>query len=147
MKPLWQNVEQEAPDKLAGGECHCAVPRLSVAAVILVAEGHAALVESNQPAVCDCDAMGVAGEIGQHCFWPGEGRLGIDEPLLPLERCEMCVEGLTAPQVLDLAKEREPACRVGGGERPQEEPTEQAGKHAHRQKEARVAAHPARAVE
>ena len=24
MKPLWQNVEQEAPDKLASGECHCA---------------------------------------------------------------------------------------------------------------------------
>src|SRR5215469_529633 len=39
MKPLWQNVEQEAPDKLAAGEGHCAVPRLSVAAVILVAEG------------------------------------------------------------------------------------------------------------
>src|SRR6516162_10011080 len=41
MKPLWQNVEQEAPDKLVGGECHCAVPRRSVAAVILVAEGAA----------------------------------------------------------------------------------------------------------
>src|SRR5215469_17327025 len=47
MKALWENVEQEAPDELAGGECHCAVPRLPVAAVILVPEGHAALVESN----------------------------------------------------------------------------------------------------
>ena len=63
MKPLWQNVEQEAPDKFVGAERHCPVPRLSVAAVILVAEGHAALVESNEPAVCDGDAMGVAGDI------------------------------------------------------------------------------------
>src|SRR5262245_45579026 len=51
MKPLWENVEQEAPDELAGGERHCAVPRLPVAAVILVAEGHAALVESHEATV------------------------------------------------------------------------------------------------
>ena len=91
--------------------------------------------------------MGVAGEIGKHRFWPGEGRLGVDEPLLPLERCEMCVEGLTAPEILDLAKEREPACRVGVGERRQEQPPEQAGKRRHRQEEAGLAAHPAPAVE
>src|SRR5215467_6145704 len=48
MKPLWQNVEQEAPDELVGAERHCAVPRRSVAAVLLVAEGHAALVESKE---------------------------------------------------------------------------------------------------
>src|SRR5215831_1517950 len=42
MKPLWQNVEQKAPDELVGAERHCAVPRLPAAAVILVAEGHAA---------------------------------------------------------------------------------------------------------
>ena len=50
--------------------------RLPVAAVILVAEGHAALVKSNEPAVRDGDAMSVAGEIGKHRFRSGEGRLG-----------------------------------------------------------------------
>jgi hypothetical protein len=30
--------------------------------------------------------MSVAGEIGKHRFRPGEGRLGVDEPLLALER-------------------------------------------------------------
>ena len=89
MEALRQNVEQEAPDKLVAGERHCAVPGLTVAAVILVAEGHAALVESNEPAVRDGDTMGVAGEIGEHCFRPGEGRLGVDEPILFLERREM----------------------------------------------------------
>src|SRR5215472_16905290 len=89
MKPLWQNVEQKAPDELVGAERYCAVPRLPAAAVILVAEGHAALVESNEPTVRDGDAMGVAGEIGEHRFGSGEGRLGVDEPLLPLEGHEM----------------------------------------------------------
>src|SRR5262245_58963334 len=121
--------------------------RACPAAVILVTEGHAALVESNEASVRDGDAMGVAGEIGEHCFWPGEGRLGVDKPFLALEWCEMCGEGLAAMQVVDLAKEREPACRVGVGERRQEQPREQAGQHPHRQEKARLAAHPARAVE
>src|SRR6516162_1540384 len=147
MKPLWQNVEQEPPDELLGAERHCAVPRLPVAAVILVPEGHAALVESNEPAVRDGDAMSVAGEIGKHRFWPGEGRLAVDEPALSLERREMRGEGLATTQALDLAKERQPARRVGIGKRRQEKPPEQAGKYPHRQEKAGLAAHPARSVE
>src|SRR5262245_51749794 len=58
MKPLWQNVEQKAPDELVGGERHCAVPRPPAAAVILVAEGHAARIESKETTVRDGDAMG-----------------------------------------------------------------------------------------
>ena len=53
MKPVRQNVEQEAPDELVGAERHRAVPCLAVAAVIFVAEGHAALVESNETTVRD----------------------------------------------------------------------------------------------
>src|SRR5215469_13998771 len=85
MKPLWQNVEQEASDKLVGTEGHCAVPSLPVAAVILVAEGHAALVERSEPAVRDGDAMGVAAEISEHCFWPVERRFSILPIILELE--------------------------------------------------------------
>src|ERR1700741_3618126 len=125
MKPLWQNVEQEAPDELVGAEYHCAVPRLPVAAVILVPEGHASLVESNEPAVRDGDAMSVAGEIGKHRFWPGEGRLGIDEPFLAREGRERRGKALGATQPLDRAKDRQPACRVSIDERRQEEPPEQ----------------------
>src|SRR5215472_7037659 len=140
-------MEQEAPDELVGAERDCAVPRLPGASVILVAEGHAALVERDEATVRDGDALGVAGEIGEHRLRPGEGRLGVDEPVLPLERCEMCVEGLAATQVLDLAKEREPALCMGIGEARQEEPPEQTGQYAHWQEEAGFAAHPARPVE
>ena len=55
-------------------------------------------------------------------------------------------KGLAVMQVLDFAKEREPARRMGVGEPRQEEPPEQAGQHAHRQKEAWLAVHPARSV-
>src|SRR5262249_56445189 len=126
MNPLWQHVEQKAPDELVGTERHCAVPRLPAAAIILVAEGHAARIESKETTVRDGDAMGVAGEIGQHRLRPGEGRLAVDKPFLPLERCEMCGKDLAAMEVLDLAKKREPACRVGVDECGQEEPPEQA---------------------
>ena len=51
MEPLGQNVEQEAPDELAGRKRHRAKPLPAVAAVVLVAEGYAALVEADQAAV------------------------------------------------------------------------------------------------
>ena len=51
MEPVWQNVQQEAPDELVWHECRRAKPRPAVAAVILVAEPHTALVEADQPAV------------------------------------------------------------------------------------------------
>ena len=49
MKPLWQNVQQEAPDELVGGERHRAIPGRPAKAIVLVAEGHPALVERDEP--------------------------------------------------------------------------------------------------
>src|SRR3954454_7193845 len=51
VEPLGQDVEQEAPDELVRRKCHRAIPRLPVAAVILVAKGDAARVEGKQAAV------------------------------------------------------------------------------------------------
>src|SRR5712671_186525 len=65
-EPLWQDVEQEAPDELVGGERHGAQPRPAVVAVVLVAEGHAAFVEAEQAAIGDGDTVSVSGEIGEH---------------------------------------------------------------------------------
>ena len=108
VEALGQDVEQEAPDELVGRERHGAEPRLPVAAVVLVAEGDAALVEADEAAVRDGDAVGVAGEIGEHRLGPGEGRLGVDEPVLLPERREMCGEGLSATQAC-RARRRTPA--------------------------------------
>ena len=80
--------------------------------------------------------MGVAGEIGEHRLGPGEGRLGIDEPVLLPQRREMGGEGPPIAQAVEIAEERQPARRVGVGEAGQEEPAEQAREHPHRQQEA-----------
>jgi hypothetical protein len=104
-----------------------AKPRPAVAAVVLVAERHTAIVEADQPAVRDGDAVCVAGEIGEHRLGPGKGRLGIDEPVLFLERREVRRKGLPLTQAFDLAKKRQPARPVGVGKPRQEEPPEQTG--------------------
>src|SRR6516165_11332291 len=77
----------------------------------------------------------------------GGGNVPTYSAVLPLERCEIWVEGLAATQAVDLAKEGEPARCRGVGERRQEPPPEQARKHLHRQEKAGLAAHPARPVE
>src|SRR5207237_7320157 len=92
-----------------------------VAPVILVAEGHAALVEADQPAIRDGDAVCVAGEIGEHRLRRSEGRLGVDEPSLPLEWREVRGEGLSVTQAVEFAEERQPARCMGVGEPSQEE--------------------------
>ena len=51
VEPAWQKVEQEAADELVGAECHDALAVRAIAAVILVAERDAMLVEPDQPTV------------------------------------------------------------------------------------------------
>jgi hypothetical protein len=104
VEALGQDVEQEAPDELIGSERHRAIPRLPTAAVVLVAKGDAALVESEPAAVRDGDAVSVAGEIGEHRLGPGERRLGVDEPVLPFEWREVRSKRLPTTQIFELAK-------------------------------------------
>src|SRR3979409_446972 len=74
VEPLWQDVEQEAPDELVGGERHGAQPRPAVAAVVLVAEGHAAFVEAEQAAIGDGDTVSVSGEKSEDRLGGGGGQ-------------------------------------------------------------------------
>ena len=67
--------------------------------------------------------------------------------VLSLEGREVGGKGRWVTQAVEIAEERQPARRVGVGERLQEEPPEQAGKHPHWQEEPGLAAHPVRAVE
>jgi len=80
VEALRQNMKQEATDELVGAERHGALAVGTIAAIVLVAKGDAGLVERDQPAVRDGDAVGIARQIGEDRFRPGEGRLGVDNP-------------------------------------------------------------------
>src|SRR5271169_6559984 len=114
MKALGQNVEQEAPDELAGRKRDRAKPLPAVAAVVLEAEGDATVIEADQSAVRDGEAVGVAREIGEHRLGPRERGLGVDEPLLLPQRREIGGKGRPAAQAVELAEECQPARRMGG---------------------------------
>ena len=62
------------------------LPVGAAAAIILVAEGDAGLVEADEAAVRDGDPVGVARQIGEHRLGSGERRLGVDHPALLADR-------------------------------------------------------------
>ncbi len=92
MKAERQDMQQEAAHELVGIERHDLLALRAAAAVILVGEGHAGLIEGNQAAVRDRDPVRVAGQIGEHRFGAGEWRLGIDHPSLLPDPSEMTQE-------------------------------------------------------
>jgi Ca2+-binding RTX toxin-like protein len=67
-------------NELVGGQGHDLLSVDAGAAVILVAEGDAGLVEGDKAAVRDRHAVGGAREIGENGFRSGEGRFGINNP-------------------------------------------------------------------
>ena len=72
----WQDMQQEAADELVRGELMVLCPP-ALDAVILVVEGDAAFIGGDQAPVGDGDAMGVAGEIGEHRLRARKGNLSI----------------------------------------------------------------------
>ncbi len=81
MEAARQHVQQEAPHELVGLERHGFVARTALLAVVLPAEGDAALIEGEEPAVGDGHPMGIAGEVPEDRGGPCEGALGVDDPL------------------------------------------------------------------
>ena len=73
--------------------------------VVLPAEGDTALVQGDQPAVGDRDAVGVARQVGQHRLGAGEGPLGVDHPLALAQRRQPAREGRGVGQRRMLAEE------------------------------------------
>ena len=112
-----------APRTASHGEGHCA-PRqpdrsghglVSIAAldgVILPLEGDALLVEGDQAAVGDGNAVGATRQIGQHRFGSAERALCVDDPLGFAQRHQKGREGLRIGE-MGVAEEAQAAgCSV-----------------------------------
>src|SRR5215831_2455299 len=72
VEAVWQDVNEEAADELMGCERHRLVSIAAFDPVVLPAEGDAVVVQCDQAAVGDGDAVGVTRQIGQYCFGTAE---------------------------------------------------------------------------
>jgi hypothetical protein len=79
MKTAGHGVLQETTDKLVGGERHHL--GLAVLAIVLPGETDLAIVEPDQTAVGDGNAVSVASEIAEHLLGAGEWGFGEDDPV------------------------------------------------------------------
>ena len=73
VEAVGQDVDEEAADELIGGKGHGFGARAAIGAIILVPEGDTVVVERDQPAVGDGDAVGVAEEIASTASGPPNG--------------------------------------------------------------------------
>ena len=76
-----ENVQQEAAQELMSGNGHEFV--LAAVGIISPAEGDALVLKGHEAMVGDGYAMGVAGQVVENMFGAAEGRLGVDDPVLP----------------------------------------------------------------
>jgi hypothetical protein len=120
-----QDVHQEPPDELVRLERHGFVAAGSLYPVVLAVGRHAGRIGGDEAAVGDRDPVGVAGQIGQHLFRPGEWPLAIDEPLGPMQRREMGHERGLAGEVGVVAEELQAAGVVCGEQHLQHQAAEQ----------------------
>src|SRR5690606_29346142 len=102
---------------------HDLLPVDAGTAIILVAEGHAGLVEGDAAAVGDRHPMGIAREIGKHRLRPGEGWLGIDYTALLAGWREVTDEGMAVGEPRHLAEEGKFSGTMEVEQPAQEQPT------------------------
>jgi len=126
-----QDVDQEAADELVGRQRHDLLTFSAIAAIILVPECHASLVEADEPPVRDGNAVRVAREIGQHRLRPREGRFGIDYPALLTDGREMAQERLAGGEMCVCAEEGQLASVKQRQQACEEQPAEQRAQNAH----------------
>ena len=80
VEPVRGDVQHQSPQEFHGLECQGA--QAVAALVILVAEGHLAILQGHEPVVGDGDAMRVAGQVLEDVLGVLEGLFGVDDPVL-----------------------------------------------------------------
>ena len=127
-------MQQEAADELVRIERHDAVTGLSVAPVILPFEADTLAIEGDEAGICDGDAMGIAGEIGEHGIGTGEGTFGIDKPIHTAKGFEELPERIPILECGILTEELQRAFGVDGDKPLAHEPSEETREHLNAEK-------------
>jgi len=143
-----QDMHQEAADEFACIERHHPVVSLgAVKAIILPLEGDALVVDRDQAAVGDGDAVGVARKIAQDLLRSPEWTLGIDDPVFVAQRCQISREGFWTGQRHVLAEELQLSGTMSGSKLFQDESSKQTRENLHGEKEVGPAGDPASPVQ
>lgn len=90
-KAARQDVQQETPDELGGGQGHDLGP-LRVR-VVLPAEADLSAGQTDEPTVGDGDPVGLASEIIENLLRAAERALGVDDPFDSAQGPQMGGEG------------------------------------------------------
>ncbi|MGY4319518.1 hypothetical protein ACVWW1_008845 [Bradyrhizobium sp. JR3.5] len=114
--------------------------------IVLPGKGDVILVEGDEPAVGDSNAMGIAAEIGQHLRGATERPFGVDDPADASHGDEVSCEGSRLGQGCEVAEEVQGAGVEGGGQTFEEQASEQPGERFDGQEEVWSAGDPARAI-
>jgi hypothetical protein len=93
-------------------ERHGLEPVAAFDPIVLPLVGDALVVERDEPGVRDRDAVGVAGEIGEHGLRSGERPLGVDDPFRAAQRRKRGVEGGLIGERREVAEEGEASGRM-----------------------------------
>jgi len=128
-----QQVEQKAAQELVDRQSHEAL--LVGVGGVSPAEGDVALLQGDESAVGDGDAVGVPAEIAQRVFRSAEGRLGIDDPLVAEQGSEPCGEGPWFRKWCEVAVEGELVLAEGGLQSGDELAAKDAAEHLDREEE------------
>jgi len=75
-----QNVKKEATYELPDRQPHDFAVMSAVASIIFPPEADMRIVDLDEAAVANGDAVSVAGEIGKDLLWAGKRALGVDHP-------------------------------------------------------------------
>ena len=85
-----QHVEEEAPDKLLGGEGH--LPGIFGGLIIPGLEGHVAVLAVDQTVIGNGHAVSIAAEVSIDMLGAVERFFGVDHPFLPSEFLEETIK-------------------------------------------------------
>jgi len=136
-----KDVKEKTTDELVGMEHD----RLGFVAstVVLPAEADATILTGEEPAVCDCDAMGVAPQIIEDLLWPCEWAFGIDDPLELAEWLQIAGESGGFEELGEMPEEPEAAGIERCFEAFKEQPAVESGENVDWEEEIGTATNPA----
>ncbi len=75
VEPMWRHVEHQPPQELDGLQCQGA--QAVAVRIVLIAEGHLAVLQGHEPVVRDGDAMRITGQVLQDVLRVLDGAPGV----------------------------------------------------------------------